>query len=82
MRHRPASFPEGNQIQRNKLIGSKWTARQPQHNEKHFIVLDWVESDNAPRPEKIEIEAVYSRRVYTIYYQELKNAERWQIGWH
>jgi tryptophan-rich hypothetical protein len=61
---------------------SKWTAVNPQHKEKHFIVTKTIE----PLPpntqiEQIELEAVYSRRIFIISWRDLTNVERWLQGW-
>lgn len=65
-----------------KLLLSKWTAVQPQHKEKHFIVTRLLEPEipDSPR-EKIEIEAIYTRRCYILPWRDLLDERRWQQGW-
>ncbi|WP_347986600.1 TIGR02450 family Trp-rich protein [Methylomonas sp. AM2-LC] len=69
-------------INPKKLLLSKWTAVNPQHKEKHFIVTKTVE----PEPpntlvEQIELEAIYSRRIFIISWRELTEVGRWLQGW-
>ena len=65
-----------------KLQGTKWTATVPLDREKHFVVTRVVEPDlEGQPPELVEIEAVHSRRVQTIRWQELLDASRWRQGW-
>lgn len=71
-----------NRFSKAKLPGSKWTAVHPKQREKHFLVLGWVQYRLDERPEKVEIESVLNRRIYEIDYRELKDASRWQMGWH
>jgi tryptophan-rich hypothetical protein len=67
-----------NRFSRLKLPGSKWTDLQPSNQEKHFVVHDWTEAQS----EELEIEAVQSHRFYKIHWKALKNADKWQMGWH
>ncbi|MEZ0369661.1 MAG: TIGR02450 family Trp-rich protein [Candidatus Sericytochromatia bacterium] len=76
------SRPAGNRFCKAKLLGSKWTAVHPQRDEKHFIVLDWVQYRPGEKPERLEIEAVCTHRIYEIDYRELKDDWRWSMGWH
>ncbi|MGE3728418.1 MAG: TIGR02450 family Trp-rich protein [Candidatus Sericytochromatia bacterium] len=73
---RPTRPP--NRFSRLKLPGSKWTDLQPHNQEKHFVVHDWAEAQS----EELEIEAVQSHRFFKIHWKALKNAEKWQMGWH
>lgn len=69
-----------NQINPKKLLNSKWTAVQPKNKEKHFIVtkLEFDEDENVV---SCEIEAVMTRRLAIVEWQELKNISNWIYGW-
>lgn len=69
-----------NPINPRKLLHSKWTARNPQAREKHFMVTD-VEFDEAGVVTACVIEAVLTRRSMPVHWQDLRNAEVWQQGW-
>lgn len=71
-----------NRFTKAKLPGSKWTACHPEHGEKHFVVLDWVQHRLGEKTTLIEIEAVMTHRIYEIDYRELKDQWRWKMGWH
>jgi tryptophan-rich hypothetical protein len=70
-----------NPVQRTKIVGSKWTARQPKNREKHFLVLDWVRDDEGEPTEDVEIEAVVTGRVRALHWRELESVSDWLIGW-
>ena len=70
-----------NPVQRNKIVGSKWTARRPQNREKHFLVLGWVEDDNGQPTEEVELEAILTGRVRHVYWRALESVDDWRIGW-
>ena len=63
------------------LIGSKWTALQPQQREKHFVVHSRIERAEGPI-ETVRLEAVRTKSVYTVSVAELANAQCWRVGWH
>ena len=71
-----------NALHPKKLLLSKWTAVQPQHKEKHFLVARLVlpEVPDAPVQE-IELEAVHSGRSRRIAWRELRDACQWRQGW-
>jgi tryptophan-rich hypothetical protein len=65
-----------------KLLLSKWTAVTPHDKEKHFIVTGVIEPEPpATRIESIELEAVYSRRVFSLSWRDLTDRNRWRQGW-
>ncbi len=65
-----------------KLLGTKWTAVNPVNREKHFVVVEVVEpAIEAQRSEWIDLEAVLSRRVQRLRWQELLDAAQWRQGW-
>lgn len=76
------SRPSRNRFAKAKLPGSKWTAVHPEKGEKHFIVLNWVQYRPEEKPERLEIEAVLTHKIYEIDYRELKDEWRWKIGWN
>ncbi|RJS93255.1 TIGR02450 family Trp-rich protein [Salinisphaera sp. Q1T1-3] len=65
----------------NKLQNSKWTAVKPTHRERHFVVVDIVR-DARQRVIDVVLEAVLTRRRYTRPWQDLKDGDTWQPGWH
>ena len=64
-----------------KLLLSKWTARQVQQRERHFLVNDWLR-DEQGEVLQVELQAVLTRRSQWIDWRELQDASRWQQGWH
>ena len=68
------------QINPKKLLHSKWTAKTPKIKEKHFIVIK-VTYDEFDQVECCEIEAVLTKRVASIDWRSLKNANDWIQGW-
>jgi hypothetical protein len=65
-----------------KLLHTKWTAVEPKHKEKHFLVTRVVEPEPPGSPVvSVEIEAVHSGRIQLIAWRELKDATRWKRGW-
>ena len=63
------------------LLGAKWTKLQPQHREKHFVVHSQIERAEGP-VDRVRLEAVRTKSVYTVLVMELANAQRWRVGWH
>lgn len=72
--------PLGNRFNPQKLLLSKWTARQPQNREKHFLVSELI-CDEEGVVLQVQLQAVLSRRSELIDWRELRDSERWQIGW-
>ena len=70
-----------NRFNPEKLLQSKWTARQPRSREKHFIVTA-VLRDAEERPVGCVLEAVLSRREYPLDWLALRDDEQWLQGWH
>jgi tryptophan-rich hypothetical protein len=69
-----------NQINPDKLLLSKWTAVEPEQKERHFIVSKVIRDDD----ETIiacELEAVINKKVSVMDWQQLKDANRWIMGW-
>ena len=69
-----------NQINPAKLLLSKWTAAQPRHKEKHFLVTELFRDEEGTVLE-IELQAVITRRGERLPWQTLQNAEAWKVGW-
>lgn len=70
-----------NQINPKKLLHSKWTAVSVKNKEKHFLITD-IEFDELGQVLHCEIEAVRNKRAFEIDWQELKESEKWRMGWH
>ena len=69
-----------NKIHPKKLINSKWTAVNPTNKEKHFLVTE-MEFDEDGIAISCSIEAVMSKRIIAIQWQDLKDANIWAHGW-
>ena len=71
-----------NPLSPKKLLLSKWTAVQPAHKDKHFLVTHVIapEVEGAPI-EWVEIEAVFSRNSQKILWRDLQNSHVWAQGW-
>ncbi len=69
-----------NTINPKKLLNSKWTAVNPVHKEKHFIVTE-VKFDEEGNVVHCIIQAVMSHRAEPIVWQNLKNSSDWLQGW-
>jgi tryptophan-rich hypothetical protein len=69
-----------NRINPHKLQHSKWTAVHPRNREKHFLVTA-LNSDMEGHVQSCILEAVHSRRETEMDWRELKNDERWLMGW-
>jgi len=63
-----------------KLLHSKWTATKPVRKEKHFLVTE-VQLDEHEKPQTVTLEAVYSHRETELDWRELRDPERWLVGW-
>ena len=65
-----------------KLLNSKWTAVTPANKEKHFMVIKLIVPDLSNQPiEYIELEAVHSKRIQLLPWQQLNDATIWLQGW-
>ncbi|PWB32395.1 TIGR02450 family Trp-rich protein [Pseudomonas sp. SDI] len=69
-----------NRFNPRKLGLSKWTAREPVNREKHFLVTELI-CDEEGTPLQIELQAVHSGRKQLLDWRELRNSQRWKIGW-
>lgn len=69
-----------NRFNPRKLMLSKWTACQPENREKHFLVTELL-CDEDGTPLQIDLQAVYSGRTQRLDWRELRDSQRWTIGW-
>ncbi|WP_373079675.1 TIGR02450 family Trp-rich protein [Zhongshania sp.] len=69
-----------NAVNPKKLLNSKWTAVSPKNKEKHFIITE-VEFDEYQTLYHCMIEAVMSKRSFTLQWRELRDANLWIRGW-
>ncbi len=68
-----------NRFNPRKLMGSKWTATQPQNKEKHFLVTRIIKKDETIV--SCVLEAVHSKREQMLPWQDLQDQETWRMGW-
>ena len=69
-----------NALNPKKLLDSKWTAVNPERREKHFLVTE-VEYDENGKVTHCLIEAVMTKRSFSIQWRTLKNSSEWVSGW-
>ena len=69
-----------NRINPEKLLRSKWTASNPQHGQRHYIVTRLIR-DAENRVIACELEAVINRRTSVVDWRELKDDQCWLMGW-
>jgi len=69
-----------NQINPDTLYQSKWTAVSPEHKEKHFMVTTLIYDQNNHVVDVI-LQAVLTKRAFTLHWRELKNDRTWRTGW-
>ena len=71
-----------NPLNPKKLLLTKWTALQPQHKDKHFLVSKVVRPEPPDtKIEWIEIEAVFSQQRQTLAWRALQDDTVWAQGW-
>ncbi len=69
-------------ISLKKLLNSKWTAVTPSHKEKHFMVIGLIAPELPTTVVSlVELEAVYTKRKYTLAWQVLADEALWMQGW-
>lgn len=73
--------PTRNPVQRSKIVNSKWTARNPERREKHFLVVEWVLDETGEPTDLVRLEAIVTGRVRSIHWRDLEKIEDWLIGW-
>jgi len=69
-----------NRFNPNKLLNAKWTAKQPQNKELHFIVTQLIRNEEEVIT-GCELEAVMTKNSYSLTLLELKNTDNWLMGW-
>jgi tryptophan-rich hypothetical protein len=74
-----------NVIQPKKLLLTKWTAVQPIAKNKHFLVSKIVKPESSDSAdvaiEWIELEAVFSKSITRMRWQDLRDSAMWKQGW-
>jgi len=69
-----------NNISPKALMQSKWTKVDVTNKEKHFIVTV-VKFDEQQKVVECIVEAVMTKRTYSINWRDLKQSSIWLIGW-
>jgi tryptophan-rich hypothetical protein len=64
-----------------KLVRSKWTACAPVNKEKHFMVVALVEPPPDAPVVDVIMEAVHSRRQFSLPWRALRQQGVWRQGW-
>ncbi len=86
----PLRNPPRTRLGPKKLLQSKWTAVHPREREKHFVVVRLVDPDHAPVDApgsvgtadlRVLLQAVYSKRTWTLPWRELTDPAQWRQGW-
>jgi tryptophan-rich hypothetical protein len=71
-----------NPLQPKKLLLTKWTAVKPIAKDKHFLVAKVIQPElPSVVVEWVEMEAVYSKNITRINWQELRDDTIWRQGW-
>lgn len=71
-----------NPLHPKKLLLTKWTAVTPVARNKHFLVSNVIQPEPpAEVVEWVDIEAVHSKTVTRIHWQELRDTKLWRQGW-
>ena len=74
--------PTQNQINPKKLRLSKWTAVNPKEKEKHFLVTKVIDPEQPKHLiELVVMEAVLTKRSFTMRWEELTDPTKWVQGW-
>jgi tryptophan-rich hypothetical protein len=69
-----------NKVNPKSLLHSKWTKVDITNKEKHFIIT-LVKFDEDQKLVECIIEAVMTKNEYAIDWRELKDINKWGIGW-
>ncbi|MCB6185363.1 TIGR02450 family Trp-rich protein [Leeia sp. TBRC 13508] len=64
-----------------KLMRSKWTAVTPQNKEKHFLVIEVITPEDGSPIRQIVLEAILTKRTWTMDWEQLEDTSRWIQGW-
>jgi tryptophan-rich hypothetical protein len=69
-------------ISPKKLLHSKWTAVSAVNKEKHFMIVKLIVPDAQNEPiALIALEAVHSKHIQTLPWQQLNDDKSWLQGW-
>jgi tryptophan-rich hypothetical protein len=69
-----------NTINPEKLLHSKWTSTSPKNKELHFMVVKLIRNE-MEQVVACELEAILTKKTYTIDWKRLKNKHDWLFGW-
>jgi tryptophan-rich hypothetical protein len=69
-----------NKISPKALLNSKWTKKEVLNKEKHFVIV-LVKRDELQTVISCIIEAAINNNQYSIDWRELKDSQKWRIGW-
>ena len=70
------------QLNPQKLLLSKWTAVNPQDKEKHFLVTKVIDPEQSKHLiEFVQVEAVLTKRSFTMRWEDLTDTTKWVQGW-
>jgi tryptophan-rich hypothetical protein len=73
--------PIRNQINPQKLKLSKWTAVNPLEKEKYFLVTKVIDPEQPKHKiREVEMEAVLTKRSFTMRWEDLTDATKWVQG--
>ena len=71
-----------NPLNPKKLLLTKWTAVTPVAKQKHFLFSRVIQPELPTDPiELVELEAVFSKAVQVIAWQDLQDDGVWRQGW-
>ncbi len=74
-------FHNKNTFNVNKLLLSKWTAKEVKYRQKHFLVTELIHDDTQQKVVACILEAVIDKQLYQIDWRELRNTDSWIQGW-
>ena len=75
-------LPHIPQINPKKLRLSKWKAVNPKEKEKHFLVTKVIDPEQPKHLiELVVMEAVLTKRSFTMRWEELTDPTKWVQGW-
>lgn len=69
-----------NKVSPKALLNSKWSKVVVTNKEKHFMVTNVLFDENQQVTDCI-IEAVMTKREYSLDWRELKQKDKWRLGW-
>lgn len=69
-----------NKVSPKALLNSKWSKVAITNKEKHFMVTKVTFNDEQQVVDCI-IEAVMTKREYSLNWRELKEKDKWRLGW-